>query len=51
MKKKNLTLDDLAVIIKDGFDMMNGHFDKIDKKGKKNKNTINRIKRIKKKVI
>jgi len=38
MKKKNLTLDDLAVIIKDGFDMMNGHFDKICKKTKRSKN-------------
>ncbi len=39
MKKKNLTLDDLAVIIKDGFDMLNGRSDKKDKKLKKNKRT------------
>jgi len=44
MKKKNLTLDDLAVIIKNGFDMMNGHFDKIGRK--KSKNIINKTKKI-----
>jgi hypothetical protein len=48
MRKKITTLEELAVIIKDGFDMMNGHFDKI---GKKRKNRINKSKKIKKNVI
>jgi hypothetical protein len=48
MRNKITALEELTVIIKDGFDMMNGHFDKIDKKEKKSKN---RTKKIKKKVI
>lgn len=48
MRKKITTLEELAVIINDGFDMMNGHFDKIEKK---RKNRINRSKKRKKNVI
>jgi hypothetical protein len=46
MRKKITTLEELAVIIKDGFDMLNGRSDKNDKKLKKNKRT-----KIKKKMI
>lgn len=48
MRKKVTTLEELAVIIKNGFDMMNGHFDKIDKK---RKNKIDTSKKIKKSAI
>ena len=45
MRKKITTLEDLAVIIENGFKMMNGHFDKIERKSKKNKRKISKIKK------
>ena len=48
MRKKITTLEDLAIIIKDGFNMMNEHFDKIEKK---RKNRINKLKKRKKNAI